>query len=510
LATSLLSSIVFPGIVMTTRTARVSLCMIVRDEEQNLAECLAPVAHLFDEIVIVDTGSHDRTKEIARSFTPHVHDFPWCDDFSAARNESLRHATGDWIFWLDADDRIKGDNVARLQHLLDTGLTEHPRVFYIDTVLAPAEATEEPALVTHPRLFRRSPSLRWEGRVHEQLTPCPSALGYEQIFTDLQIDHIGYQDPVLLERKSRRKIRLLRMDYAVDPNNPCTLLQLGLALGRTNRPEARRHLLSLVERNLGRLACVQRAYCTLAELAIHERQPHQAVQFAQRGLAIFPDDEHLLFTQAAAWHLLESYSAAIANLQRIIHSPPSPQLRMASPADIREKLAPRLLGSILRLQRSFPEAEATLKTILQRFPQDNISWYDLGMVYLDQVRMNEFAQVVQTLLRLPTGTVDAGLLTALWYLRNGNPQPAGPIIDQLISDAPRMSHPRMLRCEWLSRCGAPLEAQAQSLRDVIRIEPSNVEAPRWLKQIEHAQAAAAAPLPPALAPTTIPLAPTYL
>ena len=77
------------------RKATVSLCMIVRNEGHQLAECLTPVADLFDEIVIVDTGSTDQTVRIARQFTPHVHHFPWCDDFAAARNASLQHATGD-------------------------------------------------------------------------------------------------------------------------------------------------------------------------------------------------------------------------------------------------------------------------------------------------------------------------------------------------------------------------------------------------------------------------------
>src|SRR3712207_5969033 len=89
------------------RRARVSLCMIVKDEEHNLPDCLGPVAGLFDELVVVDTGSSDRTKEVAAALGARVFDFPWCDSFAAARNESLRHATGDWVFWLDADDRIE-------------------------------------------------------------------------------------------------------------------------------------------------------------------------------------------------------------------------------------------------------------------------------------------------------------------------------------------------------------------------------------------------------------------
>src|SRR5579863_6345186 len=85
---------------------RRSLCMIVRNEEKNLAACLRSVADLMDEIVVVDTGSTDRTRDVARRFRARVVDFPWIDNFAAARNESLRHATGNWIFWLDADERL--------------------------------------------------------------------------------------------------------------------------------------------------------------------------------------------------------------------------------------------------------------------------------------------------------------------------------------------------------------------------------------------------------------------
>ena len=77
---------------------RASLCVIARNEEANLSACLASAADLVHEIIVIDTGSTDRTKEVAASFGARVFDFPWCDDFSAARNESLRHATGDWIF----------------------------------------------------------------------------------------------------------------------------------------------------------------------------------------------------------------------------------------------------------------------------------------------------------------------------------------------------------------------------------------------------------------------------
>ena len=105
------------------RRPHVSLCMIVRNEEENLPACLASAADLVDEVVVVDTGSRDRTREVAAGFGARVYEFPWVDDFAAARNESLRHATGDWVFWLDADDRLDGDNRGRLKTLF-AGLNE--------------------------------------------------------------------------------------------------------------------------------------------------------------------------------------------------------------------------------------------------------------------------------------------------------------------------------------------------------------------------------------------------
>src|SRR6516162_9004672 len=97
---------------------RVSLTMIVKNEEANLAACLESTASLFDEIIVVDTGSTDRTREVAARFGAAVFDFPWCDDFAAARNEALRHAGGDWIFWLDADERLDEANRTELRGLL--------------------------------------------------------------------------------------------------------------------------------------------------------------------------------------------------------------------------------------------------------------------------------------------------------------------------------------------------------------------------------------------------------
>ena len=93
----------------------ISLCMITKNEEAFLESCLLSVKDLVDEIIVVDTGSTDKTKEIALKHNAKVFDFAWCDNFAAARNESLKHATGDWILILDADEELDKEGINKIK-----------------------------------------------------------------------------------------------------------------------------------------------------------------------------------------------------------------------------------------------------------------------------------------------------------------------------------------------------------------------------------------------------------
>lgn len=161
----------------------VSLCMIVRDEEAVLAECLESVTGLFDEVVIVDTGSRDNTRKIAKAHGARVYDFAWCDDFSAARNVSFAHATGDFLFWLDADDVLTEENrekflrmKAELSPTTDVILMRYETGFDEDGK----------AIFTflRERLIRRTLPHTWCGAVHEIL----SYEGREEI-RDIAVTH---------------------------------------------------------------------------------------------------------------------------------------------------------------------------------------------------------------------------------------------------------------------------------------------------------------------------------
>ena len=94
---------------------RLSVCMIVRNEEKLLPRCLTSVHDVADELIIMDTGSEDNTMSIARSFGANVYEFEWCDDFSAARNEAIKYATGEWILQIDADEELLPESAKLLK-----------------------------------------------------------------------------------------------------------------------------------------------------------------------------------------------------------------------------------------------------------------------------------------------------------------------------------------------------------------------------------------------------------
>jgi len=146
-----------------------SLCMIVKNEEEVLARCLESARPLVEEIVIVDTGSTDRTKEIAAQFTDRIFSFEWTDDFSAARNFSFSKAHGDYILWLDADDVITQENAVRLIALKRELDTLSP-----DVVICPYDTSVDEkgnvlSTCNRERIIKNDGKRLWQGCVHECL-----------------------------------------------------------------------------------------------------------------------------------------------------------------------------------------------------------------------------------------------------------------------------------------------------------------------------------------------------
>jgi len=197
------------------------LLMIVRDEQSNLTEMLPELASCFNELVIVDTGSHDNTVEVAKKYTDKVFTFSWTDDFSAARNFALSKAESDWILWLDADDRVKPQDVAAMRERI----SNKKEGFYIKVISKADDSGAAEFLQL--RLFPNIDGMEWEGRVHEQLIPSLERLGLvSEAIPEIEIVHQGYDDPDLLEKKTRRNLGLLEKERALRPDDPNVLHHL--------------------------------------------------------------------------------------------------------------------------------------------------------------------------------------------------------------------------------------------------------------------------------------------
>jgi tetratricopeptide (TPR) repeat protein len=213
---------------MKTKKSKItlSLSMIVKNEEKFLEGCLQSVQRVVDEIVIVDTGSTDGTKEIAERFGARIFDFAWTGDFSEARNVSLSHCIGDWILYLDADERIAPGQGAQIRSLL-----ANKNVGAYNLMLE-SEHTFDHGTVkqsnAYPRLFRKLPGVQFEGRVHEQVLPSLQRQNLAVLQTSVTITHLGYaQGADVLKQKAQRNIKLLKQQLEKNPNDAYARFQLG-------------------------------------------------------------------------------------------------------------------------------------------------------------------------------------------------------------------------------------------------------------------------------------------
>ncbi len=260
----------------------VALCEIVKNEEKNLRDCIGPVRDLFNKVVVLDTGSTDRTREIARELGAEVHEFAWCQDFSAARNESIKYAGTDWIFWLDADDRVDPVNKEKLRQLF-ASLDVRNLGFAMKCRCLCDPRQGVPTVVDHVRLFRNDPRNRWEFRVHEQIVPSIRNSGGTICFVEVEIVHVGYMDPELRRRKLDRDLELLKLERHEKQDHPFTLFNLGMVYRELKEPQVALPLLQAsLKKSQPQDSIVRKLYSLIAACHRELDQPRQARQAYQR------------------------------------------------------------------------------------------------------------------------------------------------------------------------------------------------------------------------------------
>jgi tetratricopeptide (TPR) repeat protein len=298
----------------------VSAALIVKNEQNFLAGCLASLTNHVDEVVIVDTGSTDSTREIAQKAGVKLLDFAWQQDFAAARNFGLDAATGSWILYIDADERLVLPPDMRLSSLLENPKAVGARVKFRPT-LRGTRSREY-------RLFRNRPDIRFVGAIHETVLPDLDRLRKENaeiIDVDAELVHLGYEGD--LTHKFRRNLPLLRRMVKEWPDRLYYWLDLAQALrGLGEKAEARavcsEGLLRAQTQDTSTSRSIASSICvTLASLLLDDGENAFAV--IQKGLDYLPGQPLLQFYLARAYLNAGHPEEAIETLDQLIEQGPA-------------------------------------------------------------------------------------------------------------------------------------------------------------------------------------------
>ena len=281
------------------KRADISLCMIVKNEERTLADCLSSVKPFVREMLVLDTGSSDKTIEIAKACGAIVREIPWPDSFSLARTESMKDAKGRWIMWVDADDTLplgSGEAIVR-------AVASAPE----DVIgfIVPVRFLEEQGHgteVDHVKVFRNTPGLEWEGRIHEQiLASLRKAFPDGRLArTNAHVSHSGYDvSPEGQARKRERDEKLLKLDLEDRPGHPFVLFNLGMTAHYTDgHSQAVDWLRMSIEASGDTESHLRKAFALLVgSLKVLNKQD-EARKECERGLQRVPNDPELLFLMA--------------------------------------------------------------------------------------------------------------------------------------------------------------------------------------------------------------------
>ena len=359
--------------------------MIVKDEELTLSKCLSSAKKFAQEIVILDTGSTDKTVKIAEGYGAQVHHFEWCNDFSAARNQALKYVTGDWILVLDADEILAPEIIPQLQEAI-----QREEYLLINLVREEIGAAQSPYSMVS-RLFRNHPDIKFSRPYHALVDDSVSEIiskepqwqiGYIQ---GIAILHSGYQQSVIENKNKLERAKASMEEFLA--NNPDDAY-----------------------------ACSK-----LGALYIDLGKVSQGIQLLSKGVSVSGENYDVLYELyyhlGIAYSRLKNHQQAVAHYQAAIKLPIYPILKLG---------AYNNLGNLLKEKGDFNGAKKAYETTLKIDPSFINGYYNLGMTlkemglfkdsiaaYVKAIDLNpKYAQAYQNLgvVLLKVGYIDDSLV----------------------------------------------------------------------------------------------------
>ena len=366
----------------------ISLCMITKNEEKHLEQCLDSVKDIVDEVVIVDSGSTDKTKEIGKKFcdmrvssrtrsqvTAKIFDFKWSDDFSEARHESLKHATKDWILVLDADEIINKDDLEKIKEIVKDN--ENDAFLFLQKNYSNDASVAGFVNESHKkdnkaytgwygsliaRLFRNKKGYRFQGAVHELIEHSVESKNGKIALANISLHHYGNSDPEVVKKKRQFYLELCKrkVQQKKDAESYC---ELGILYKENND-------LGNAEKSLKKAVELDSKHrLALFELGIiNEQQKNydDAIKYYTDSLRIKNDSEAYQ-NLGVCYFKKEKYPEAYANLTKAMLLNPNKYTIYNS------------LGAVLERSGNLDGAVQVLTIAVKLNPQNVIGFYNLGI-----------------------------------------------------------------------------------------------------------------------------------
>ncbi|MDF2802063.1 MAG: glycosyl transferase family 2 [Anaerocolumna sp.] len=338
------------------QAASISLCMIVKDEELVLENCLASVKDLVDEIIIVDTGSIDKTKEIARIYGAKIFDLPWENDFSKARNVSLTHATCDWILLLDADEVLNEYDIAKFQPLMENSNYDG----YHFTILNFLHDNDTSDYATHYafRFLRNTGTYHFTGNIHEQIEKINGDFDPSRFtLADITLYHYGYTTSIVKSKNKReRNMPLLKKALEESPNNPFFLFNMGNEyMADIDYINALDYYEKAYKYITSDQAYTPHLYYRMILCFIELKEYSKALDLVFKALKQYPECTDIEYCKAIIYHKTYSHLLAVKSLNRCIEMG-EPPMNYKFLNDCATNRSYALLGEIYYIQMDYENA----------------------------------------------------------------------------------------------------------------------------------------------------------
>jgi len=463
------------GLRLRRAAVRLSACLIVRDNERTLGPCLESLLPWVDEVIVVDTGSTDGTPELAARLGARLFHFPWCDDFSAARNESLSHARGDWVFWMDSDDTI---TEACGRGLRDLALGDHrPEVLgYVMQVHCPGGTTDgadDVTCVDHVKLIRNRPDLHFEGRIHEQVLPSIRRAGGEVAWTGLHVVHSGSdQTAEGRARKLERDFRLLGLELRDQPDHPFVLFNLGMTHADGGQhAEAIEFLRRGIRVADPKDSHLRKAYALLAASLQQIGRSREAQEECEAGLRLFPSDKELLFRRALLHQHFGRLRDAERSYLRVLEEREDRHFTSVD-SGIAGFKARHNLAVVYGEQGRHAEAADQWRHALGERPLYRVAWRGLFGALLQHAGESEAEELAATMLGDPGLRIEGLILTGRLREFRGDYEGARRDLEAALSEAPDDLDALREVCRFIFERVGPESAGAHLAR-LAALDPSD-------------------------------------